>query len=72
MVSQADLFNEVHPNATFPPGAPYWLPDAGSNEKYNFRSAVKRSDEVQDVPYNKYLYKYKCKYKKYCTTSGAL
>lgn len=41
-VLQADLFNEVHPNRSFPEKAPYWTYDAGENEKYNFRSATLR------------------------------
>jgi len=40
--AQADLFNEVHPNKSFPAKAPYWTYDAGENEKYNFRSATLR------------------------------
>lgn len=41
-VPQADLFNEVHPNKSFPEKSPYWTYDAGENEKYNFRSATLR------------------------------
>jgi len=33
VVVQADLFNEVHPNPSFPEGAPYWQEDAGRTRR---------------------------------------